>query len=97
MTNISPVQLHTLLKNGVITVEFTKVDGTNRVMKCTLNSAYLPEVTQGLGHIMSEADSARFVVWDVEIQDWRAFRVENVKSVKVNGYEYSPARTMLSE
>ena len=36
-----------LLKNNVVTVTFTKVDGTDRTMKCTLLGEYVPAPTEG--------------------------------------------------
>lgn len=31
-----------MLRDSVVTVTFTKVDGSERVMKCTLMSEYVP-------------------------------------------------------
>ena len=35
-------QMIDALKQGVVTVIFTKVDGTQRTMRCSLNEAHLP-------------------------------------------------------
>jgi hypothetical protein len=75
------------LKNGVVTVVFEKVDGTERTMKATLLAEYLPQNTDGI----KSADQAENVeknldvlpVWDVEKQAWRSFRVDSVKQVLV--------------
>ena len=34
----------TILQSGICTVVFTKKDGTQRTMRCTLNDKYLPAV-----------------------------------------------------
>lgn len=68
---------------GVITVYFTKKDGTNRVMKCTL----LPEYIQDNRQLLQEDKPARaenpdvMAVWDVEANGWRSFRIDSVTGV----------------
>jgi DNA-directed RNA polymerase beta subunit len=42
--------IYPILKNGIVTVTFNKVDGSERVMRCTLNDAYLPEEHRGKGY-----------------------------------------------
>lgn len=69
------------LAEGSATVTFTKVDGTERVMNCTTNNAKIPSDQRP-----SELDSTRKVsletlrVFDTDIQSWRSFRVDSVKS-----------------
>ena len=73
-----------LLKNNVVTVTFTKVDGTERTMKCTLLGEYVPPPTQGKVLLQENAGSdSNISVWDTEVNGWRSFRVSNVKSVSV--------------
>jgi hypothetical protein len=36
-------ELKEIIQNGVVTVVFTKKDGTERTMKCTLLPEYLPQ------------------------------------------------------
>jgi hypothetical protein len=68
-----------LLSEYVIEVTFTKKDGTERVMNCTLQEDYLPETT-GAGRAASfDAVS----VYDVDKEDWRSFRWDSIKAVKV--------------
>ena len=68
------------LKSGIYTVEFNKVDGTPRSMRCTLLEQYLPE--------KAEFESTRKVndevlaVWDLDKQSWRSFRLDTVTFVK---------------
>lgn len=73
-----------LLKNNVVTVTFTKVDGTERTMKCTLLGEYVPAPTQGRTLLQENAGSdSNISVWDTDVNGWRSFRVSNVKSVSV--------------
>ena len=78
--------LNELLRNNVVTVTFTKVDGSERVMKCTLLKEYIPNAaTKGQNVVSEETTNLNMSVWDVEAADWRSFRINSVKSVSV-GY-----------
>jgi len=97
-TKINASQLNQLLRTAQVTVAFTKQDGSERVMKCTLQNAYLPERTSpDKSESLSDLDAkaTTFVVWDLDENDWRSFKVNSVKSVIVAGFQYSPAKSML--
>ena len=73
------------LSQGIHNITFTKVDGTERTMPCTLDPTILPTVEL----IESEEkkiprklnmDTLRVFVTD--IQEWRSFRIENLKSIE---------------
>jgi hypothetical protein len=71
-----------LLETEVVEIEFTKKDGTDRVMKCTLQEDYLPEVD---GVIVFEKDRWKkdsLAVFDIEKEGWRSFRWDSVKAVR---------------
>lgn len=68
-----------LLTEYVIEVTFTKKDGTERVMNCTLHEDYLPEIT-GAGRA---ASLEALAVYDTDVEDWRSFRWDSIKSIKV--------------
>jgi hypothetical protein len=71
--------LTNLLNQYVVEVTFTKKDGTERIMNCTLQEDYLPETT-GAGRA---GNSDALAVFDTEIEDWRSFRWDSIKAVKV--------------
>lgn len=61
---------------GEVTVEFKKIDtGEVRVMPCTLNSklANTEIIVQEQGH-----DNDHLVVWSLDKDAWRSFRVSTV-------------------
>ena len=65
-------------KKGPVTVEFTKIDtGELRVMPCTLNhelsNKNVPEVLE------QKEESDHLVVWALDKEAWRSFRVNTVK------------------
>jgi hypothetical protein len=71
-----------LLETEVVEIEFMKKDGTPRVMKCTLQEDFLPEVD---GAILIDKDRWKkdaLAVFDIEKNDWRSFRWDSVKSIK---------------
>lgn len=65
-------------KNGIVTVRFTKMNGEEREMKCTLLSEYLP-AQQDIEENSSRSNDQVLAVWDVEANGWRSFRVDSVK------------------
>jgi len=70
-----------LLKTNVT---FTKVDGTERTMKCTLLGEYVPNA--GSGQMLLQENrggDTNISVWDTEVSGWRSFRVGSVKSISV--------------
>jgi hypothetical protein len=69
-----------ILEQSVVEVTFTKKDGTERVMNCTLLEDYLPETT-GAGR---SAGSDALAVFDVDADGWRSFRWDSVKAVKLS-------------
>ena len=80
-------ELKEILSNTVSTVVFTKVDGTERELKCTLLPEYLPQkpVVEGQ-QLLTEAlprkeNPDTLAVWDMERNGWRSFRTDSVKAV----------------
>ena len=68
-------------------IMFTKKDGTERDMACTLVSSRIPEDKQpktsvGLEEEANSQTSGSAVrVFDIEKQEWRSFRWDSVKKV----------------
>jgi hypothetical protein len=69
-----------ILEQSVVEITFTKKDGTERVMNCTLLEDYLPETT-GAGR---SAGSDALAVFDVDADGWRSFRWDSIKAVKLS-------------
>jgi hypothetical protein len=69
-----------LLKDHVITLTFTKKDGTERVMKATLAEDWVPPTN---GETTRKQNDESQAVWDTEAQGWRAFRWDSLKSVGI--------------
>lgn len=79
--------LQSILKLAEVDVVFTKRDGTDRVMKCTLNESKIPapeikESTEPKKEKKVNLDV--LAVYDTEAQGWRSFRWDSLKTVTIN-------------
>lgn len=73
-----------MLRNNIVTVTFTKVNGEERTMKCTLMAEYVPNAPTSSGQVLiQESESKAVSVWDTEMNGWRSFRVDSVKSISM--------------
>lgn len=71
-----------MLRNGVTTVVFTKKDGTERTMKCTLSESLIPQEHRPKEGSTHKVNDAVLAVFDIEKQGWRSFTIADVKSVQ---------------
>ncbi len=70
-----------LLRGHICEVTFTKVDGTERVMPCTLDSRHIPpKVTESTR--TKPLNPSVLSVWCTDKENWRSFKIDNVKSIK---------------
>lgn len=82
--------LHQWLKSMLTvteaTVTFTKVDGSERVMRCTLEANKLPPVVvKEDAKPRKETTSTKALrVFDVEKQEWRSFTIKNIKRIELS-------------
>ena len=73
------------LREYVIEVTFTKVNGEQRIMRCTLRPELLPP-----GYAQDITEEKKFhnenpnviAAWDVQAGGWRSFRVDSVSYVQ---------------
>ena len=84
-----------LLTNSEINITFTKADGTDRDMLCTLDHSRIPvsvakpvSTTASVDGIVRESKRPRkepdphsIRVYDLEKQEWRSFRFDRLKKV----------------
>ena len=85
-------ELLSMLRSSIagIRVNFEKKDGSEREMLCTLNEGLIPVDKQP--KTSSEASTrtigSALPVFDVNKGEWRSFRWDSVKTIKVNGVSY---------
>ena len=89
--------VRSLLDKQPITVTFTKADGTDRTMRCTLNGTFIPQkppmvsITGRVDGLVTESikprkqpkepDPAVIKVWDLDADAWRSFRMDRLKKI----------------
>lgn len=69
--------LKELLTERLVTVEFTKKDGTVREMLCTLNKDRIPNEFAPKGTTKTRSEEA-LSVFDIEANGWRSFRYDSI-------------------
>jgi uncharacterized protein (DUF4415 family) len=74
--------LQTKLRGGIHQIVFTKKDGTERKMFCTLSEAVIPEEHRPKKGTTIKVNDNVLAVFDVEKQGWRSFTIADVKSVQ---------------
>ncbi len=72
-----------LLRTFVATVTFTKKDGTERVMKCTLKPDIAVPHEKKTDRVKEPKDDL-LPVWDIEAEAWRTITLPNVLKVEIN-------------
>jgi len=79
-------ELIKLLKENVVEVTFTKLNGDERIMPCTLKEDLLPPAKKDeplTQKKVREISDAVVPVWAIESKAFRSFRYDRVKSIKV--------------
>lgn len=71
--------LKSLLHESNVEITFTKKDGTERVMRCTLDPDFVPD-TGGSGRTVKRNEESQ-PVYDIDAKGWRSFRWDSIKSV----------------
>ena len=75
--------LREYLSENTITVTFTKKDGTDREMHCTLSESRIPTDKQPkTKEEPSTSSGSALRVFDTDKQEWRSFRWDAIKEVR---------------
>jgi hypothetical protein len=69
-----------MLQNGIINVKFTKADGTERVMRCTL-AEHLVKPYEKKSEREKVVNQDIISVWDIEKEGWRSFRYDSLTEI----------------
>lgn len=86
--NKSKEEIKEILRSGKCIVKFTKLDGTEREMNCTLHPDYMPAQLpkDDTAQLPKRAQSEfKVSVWDLEANGWRSFRIDSLLWIK--GFE----------
>lgn len=77
-------ELVSILQESVANVKFLKIDGTERIMSCTLKQDIVPQATKEDPLSQKKIRSINeevLPVWDTEKNGWRSFRVDAVLDI----------------
>lgn len=74
------------LRQHIVEVTFTKVNGDQRVMRCTLQPNYLPKT-----YLEEKEKETSFhnenpnviAAWDLQNGGWRSFRIDSVEYLQI--------------
>ena len=80
--SISKQWLAKLLRENIATVKFTKKDGTERVMKCTLMEGVAIPHEKTTDRVKEPKDEI-LPVWDMEANGWRSITVPNLLTIEL--------------
>jgi hypothetical protein len=85
---ITKTELVEKLQTEVVSVTFTKADGTDRTMSCTKMISKIPQEFHPktdkvvkLDESGNVVESDLITVWDVEKTGWRSFNFNKVKEI----------------
>lgn len=75
-----------ILKENICQIVFIKKDGTERTMRATLNAKLIPQTEDDPKKTPKKkvANDEIIRCYDVEKSDWRCFRIDSVKSFKID-------------
>lgn len=88
MSVVTYDEMKDFLQNSVSNVTFTKKNGDERIMKCTLMLEHLPltevkEKTENTEKTEKAVNTDVLAVWDLEAEGWRSFRLDSVKNFDI--------------
>lgn len=72
--------LLSLLKTDTVTITFTKKNGEEREMKCTLDESIVPHYEKKTD---SKPNEDTCFVYDTELKEWRSFRYDSIKVIRI--------------
>lgn len=74
-------ELRFLLEHNIVQLEFIKADGQLRVMTCTLKPDLIIQEPTPKTAIKQNDEVIR--VFDLDLKEWRSFRIDRLKSTKL--------------
>ena len=74
-------RLKEILHTQELKITFTKKDGTERVMRCTLEASKLPVQESTETNTNRKVSTETMAVFDLDAQGWRSFTKKSVKCV----------------
>ena len=82
--NLDRGNIEMSLKRGKFLVDFTKVNGDQRKLLCTLSQKFMPRTEFNISRATAkrQQNTETLSVWDLESESWKSFRINSVKSLE---------------
>lgn len=78
-------QMKATLRESICKVVFTKVNGEERTMICTLNESNIPAQADNGQNSRTKTENPDVQpVYDIQVQGWRSFRWDSIKTFEGN-------------
>lgn len=77
---LSKTNVMNMLHSGIVNIKFTKTDGSERDMKCTLMDAFIKPHEKKTDR-EKKLNENIISVWDVDKEGWRSFRFDSIISI----------------
>jgi hypothetical protein len=81
MQNLEFEKLIELLHENIVNLKFTKINGEERVLNCTLSSDHIPTSTKS--EQKKRINDSIISVWSVDDKGWRSFRKDSVINFEI--------------
>ena len=72
-----------VLSNNIVGVKFTKRDGSERDMRCTLREDIVPQYEKKTDKVKKENLDV-VAVWDIDKKEWRSFKISSLILIDLN-------------
>ena len=79
--DVTRTWLKDVLRDSIVEVAFTKKDGTERKMKCTLKPSLLPVQEEKEQPSTRKVPTDSLAVYDLENNGWRSFRYDSITTI----------------
>lgn len=70
------------LRANICDVTFTKANGSERVMRCTLKPEFLPAADYSASLDTSDSRGDLVTVWSIDDDAWRSFKPSKLTDIK---------------
>ena len=68
------------LRSNILKIQFTKQDGSNRLMTCTLQEKLIPTAKEAdPSKKVKKVRESSVIVWDLEKSAFRSFKLDSLK------------------
>jgi len=74
------------LQEGIVDLQFKKVNGDLRNMRGTRKMDLVPEEKHPKGSGISDDNVTIVTLFDLEVEDWRSFRIENLVEYRCDAW-----------